>query len=95
MSYLNSITLVEFVGSDPEQRRAKGNGELVRDQASNAPTTLTVHCHTQTITLPMQPGVSLGDNGADRLDSISAACKRAESTASPNAKSSKPRTRSQ
>jgi len=69
--------------------------ELVRDQASNAPTTLTVHCHTQTITLPIQPGVSLGDNGADRLDSISAACKRAESTASPNAKSSKPRTRSQ
>jgi single stranded DNA-binding protein len=26
MSYLNSITLVGFVGSDPEQRRAKGNG---------------------------------------------------------------------
>jgi YD repeat-containing protein len=69
--------------------------ELVRDQASNAPTTLTVHCHTQTITLPMQPGVSLGDNGADRLDSISAACKKAESKTSPNAKSSKPRTRSQ
>ena len=59
----------------------KGSGwtyELVRDQASNAPTTLTVHCHTQTITLPIQPGVSLGDNGGDRLDSISAACKRAE-----------------
>jgi hypothetical protein len=68
--------------------------ELVRDQASNAPTTLTVHCHTQTITLPIQPGVSLGDSG-DRLDSISAACKRAESKASPNEKSSKPRTRSQ
>jgi len=26
MSYLNSITLVGFVGSDPEQRQAKGNG---------------------------------------------------------------------
>jgi single-strand DNA-binding protein len=25
MSYLNSITLVGFVGSDPEQRQAKGN----------------------------------------------------------------------
>ena len=65
--------------------------ELKRDQASNAPTTLMVHCHTQTITLPLQPGVSLGDSGADRLHSISAACKKAE--ASPM--SSKPRTRSQ
>jgi single-strand DNA-binding protein len=26
MSYLNSVTLVGFVGSDPEQRKAKGNG---------------------------------------------------------------------
>ena len=26
MSYLNSVTLVGFVGSDPEQRPAKGNG---------------------------------------------------------------------
>jgi single-stranded DNA-binding protein len=26
MSYLNSITLVGFVGSDPERRQAKGNG---------------------------------------------------------------------
>jgi single stranded DNA-binding protein len=26
MSYLNSITLVGFVGSDPEQHQAKGNG---------------------------------------------------------------------
>src|SRR5258705_7876186 len=26
MSYLNSITLVGFVGSDPEQRQARGNG---------------------------------------------------------------------
>jgi single stranded DNA-binding protein len=26
MSYLNSVTLVGFVGSDPEQRQAKGNG---------------------------------------------------------------------
>jgi hypothetical protein len=26
MSHLNSITLVGFVGSDPEQRQAKGNG---------------------------------------------------------------------
>ncbi len=26
MSYLNSITLVGFIGSDPEQRQAKGNG---------------------------------------------------------------------
>jgi len=26
MSYLNSVTLVGFVGADPEQRRAKGNG---------------------------------------------------------------------
>jgi len=26
MSYLNSITLVGFVGADPEQRQAKGNG---------------------------------------------------------------------
>jgi Single-strand binding protein family len=26
MTYLNSITLVGFVGSDPEQRQAKGNG---------------------------------------------------------------------
>jgi single-strand DNA-binding protein len=26
MSYLNSITLVGFVGSDPQQRQAKGNG---------------------------------------------------------------------
>ena len=26
MSYLNSITLVGFVGSDPEQRQTKGNG---------------------------------------------------------------------
>ena len=26
MSYLNSITLVGFVGSDPEQRQAKGKG---------------------------------------------------------------------
>ncbi len=26
MSYLNSLTLVGFVGSDPEQRQAKGNG---------------------------------------------------------------------
>jgi len=25
-SYVNSITLVGFVGSDPEQRQAKGNG---------------------------------------------------------------------
>jgi YD repeat-containing protein len=76
----------------------KGSGwtyELARDQASNTPTTLTVHCHTQTITLPMQLGVPLGDNGADRLKFISAACKKAESKASPNAKSSKPRTHSQ
>src|ERR1700704_5013315 len=28
MSYLNSITLVGFVGSDPEQRQAKGNGSM-------------------------------------------------------------------
>ena len=27
MSYLNSITLVGFIGSDPEQRQAKGNGK--------------------------------------------------------------------
>jgi hypothetical protein len=66
--------------------------ELARETASNAPTTLTVHCHTQTITLPIQPGVSLGDSGAGRLDSISAACKKAE--ASPS-KSSKPRTPAQ
>jgi hypothetical protein len=26
MPYLNTITLVAFVGSDPEQRQAKGNG---------------------------------------------------------------------
>lgn len=26
MSYLNSVTLVGFVGSDPEQHQAKGNG---------------------------------------------------------------------
>jgi single-strand DNA-binding protein len=26
MSYCNSVTLVGFVGSDPEQRQAKGNG---------------------------------------------------------------------
>jgi single-strand DNA-binding protein len=26
MSYLNSVTLVGFVGADPEQRKAKGNG---------------------------------------------------------------------
>jgi single-strand DNA-binding protein len=26
MSYLNSITIVGFVGVDPEQRQAKGNG---------------------------------------------------------------------
>jgi single-stranded DNA-binding protein len=26
MAYLNSITLVGFVGSDPEQRQAKDNG---------------------------------------------------------------------
>jgi len=26
MSYLNSVTLVGFVGADPEQRQAKGNG---------------------------------------------------------------------
>jgi single-strand DNA-binding protein len=26
MSHLNSVTLVGFVGSDPEQRQAKGNG---------------------------------------------------------------------
>jgi single-strand DNA-binding protein len=26
MSYLNSVTLVGLVGSDPEQRQAKGNG---------------------------------------------------------------------
>ena len=26
MSYLNSITIVGFVGADPEQRQAKGNG---------------------------------------------------------------------
>ena len=36
MSYLNSITLVGFVGSDPEQRQAKGNNmaneEFARDQ---------------------------------------------------------------
>jgi YD repeat-containing protein len=69
--------------------------ELVRDRESNAPTTLTIHCHTQTITLPIQPGVSLGDNGGGRLNSISAACKKAESKASLNEKSPNPRTRSQ
>lgn len=63
--------------------------ELIRDQTSNAPTTLTVHCHTQTITLPIQLWVSFGDSGADRLNFISAACKKAEQ-ASANAKSSKP-----
>ena len=26
MSYLNSVTLVGFVGADPEQHQAKGNG---------------------------------------------------------------------
>ena len=26
MSYLNSVTIVGFVGADPEQRQAKGNG---------------------------------------------------------------------
>jgi single stranded DNA-binding protein len=26
MAYLNSITLVGFVGSDPQQRQAKSNG---------------------------------------------------------------------
>jgi single-strand DNA-binding protein len=26
MSYLNSVTLIGFVGADPEQRQAKGNG---------------------------------------------------------------------
>src|SRR5689334_9116266 len=29
MSYLNSVTLVGFVGADPEQRQAKGNGSKV------------------------------------------------------------------
>jgi single-strand DNA-binding protein len=26
MSYLNSVTIIGFVGADPEQRQAKGNG---------------------------------------------------------------------
>jgi YD repeat-containing protein len=69
--------------------------ELTRDQLSNAPITLTVHCHTQTISVPLQPGGPLGDNGGDRLNSITAACKKAESQASPNAKPSNPRTRPQ
>jgi hypothetical protein len=55
--------------------------ELTRDQSSNFPTALTVHCHTQNITVPLQPGGPLGDNGGDRLNSISTACKKAEALA--------------
>jgi YD repeat-containing protein len=57
------------------------NYELVRDQDSHAPATLTIHCHTLTITVPMQPRVSLGDNGTGMDEAISAACKKAEAFA--------------
>jgi YD repeat-containing protein len=65
--------------------------ELVRDQASNAPATMTIHCHTQSITMPIQAGMSLRDNGAGIVDAISAACKKLEASAN----SSKSRTRAQ
>jgi YD repeat-containing protein len=59
--------------------------ELVRDQG-NAPATMTIHCHTQSFTVPIQGGMSLRDNGGGIVDAISAACKKAEASA----KSSKP-----
>jgi YD repeat-containing protein len=68
--------------------------ELVRDQG-NAPATMTIHCHTQSFTVPIQGGMSLRDNGAGIVDAISVACKKAESKASASAKSSKPRPRFQ
>ena len=30
MSYLNSVTIVGFVGADPEQRQARNNGSITR-----------------------------------------------------------------
>jgi YD repeat-containing protein len=59
--------------------------ELVRDQG-NAPATMTIHCHTQSFTVPIQGGMSLRENGAGIVDAISAACKKAEASAN----SSKP-----
>jgi hypothetical protein len=35
-SYLNSVTLVGFIGSDPEQRQAKGNGSKFLSASQNA-----------------------------------------------------------
>jgi hypothetical protein len=64
--------------------------ELVRDQG-NAPATMTIHCHTQSFTVPIQAGMSLRDNGAGIVDAISAVCKKAETFP----KSSKPRTPAQ
>jgi YD repeat-containing protein len=65
--------------------------ELTRDQASNAPATMKIHCHTQSVTMPIQAGMSLRDNGAGIVDAISEACKKAEASS----QSSKPRTRAQ
>ena len=64
--------------------------DLVRDQG-NAPATMTIHCHTQSFTVPIPAGMSMRDNGAGIVGAISATCKKPEALAN----SSKPRTRPQ
>ena len=39
--------------------------DLVRDQG-NAPATMTIHCHTQSFTVPIPAGMSMRDNGAGK-----------------------------
>jgi hypothetical protein len=64
--------------------------ELVRDHG-NAPSTMTIHCHTQSFTVPIPAGMSMRDNGGGIVDAISATCKKVEAIS----KSSKPRTPAQ
>jgi YD repeat-containing protein len=74
-----------------EFQPVKGAGwtyERVRNPNSNATTEVVVRCRNATVELPIEFDIPLGQDGETRIDYISAACKKAESKASPNARGS-------
>ena len=72
----------------------KGSGwtyERKRNPNSNATAEVVVHCHNATIELPIEFDVPLGEDGELRIAYLSATCRAAESTVSPDAKRSSAR----
>jgi YD repeat-containing protein len=74
-----------------EFKPVKGFGwtyERMRNPNSNATIEVVVRCHSATIELPLEFDVPLGEEGELRIAYLSAACKGAESKASPGVKRS-------